>query len=418
MKNILRYTTGFAAITLVLPAAADTIYSNLQNLSIPTDFTGVTVTVAGGQINPFFGGVGVANNAALQPARIGTGNLDAILGFGPSVTIDGSQLYSSGFGGSQTHLGNTITAGLETYLGFKLNNTNYGWMRVVFTGNEAGAVIRDWAYDDSGAAIVTGRVQQSAAAGGNQLVTLSPVTGEAYTLGSVITDSGGNVNSVRKTGAGTTVLTVANTYTGITTVTDGTLLVSNTSGSGTGTGTVSVSLGGTLGGTGTIGGAVNVSGILSPGASVETLVSGTLTMNNGSTFQYEVDSSATLATGADLQTVLGDLTLNGTVTLSLDDIATTDTAFADGTTFSLINYTGAWNGGLFTLAGNELSNSEQFVAGLNTWQIAYDAASGGANFSNEYVGGRFVNMTVVPESAAALLGGLGLLTLLRRRRHG
>ena len=32
-------------------------------------------------------------------------------------------------------------------------------MRVVFTNNTGGAVVKDWAYDNSGASIVTGGIQ-------------------------------------------------------------------------------------------------------------------------------------------------------------------------------------------------------------------------------------------------------------------
>ena len=46
------------------------------------------------------------------------------------------------FGGSQDHLvggSPTFAAGVEGYIGFKLNGTNYGSMRVVFTNNTGGA---------------------------------------------------------------------------------------------------------------------------------------------------------------------------------------------------------------------------------------------------------------------------------------
>jgi hypothetical protein len=32
-------------------------------------------------------------------------------------------------------------------------------MRVIFTNSTSGAVVKDWAYDNSGAALVTGNVQ-------------------------------------------------------------------------------------------------------------------------------------------------------------------------------------------------------------------------------------------------------------------
>src|SRR5439155_13752787 len=62
--------------------------------------------------------------------------------------------------------------------------------------------------------------------------------------------TGGTGGSLTKIGKGKLTLSNANTYTGGTTITKGTLLVTNKTGSGTGTGAVQVN--GTLGGTGKI----------------------------------------------------------------------------------------------------------------------------------------------------------------------
>ena len=423
MKTTLRYPAAFVAVTLALPASADVIYSNLLDTPIPygndqAAFNGVTVSVNGGWINPFFGGVGVANDNLFQPARLTSSNLGTLQDFAAGATISGSLSYGTGFGGSQNHLGNTFFDGQPGYIGFKANG-KYGWMRVVLTGNSAGAVIKDWAYETSGSPIVVGRVEQSAAAGNAQTVTLSPATGEAFTLGSAINDGGigVNINSVVKTGAGTTSLVGTNGYTGTTLVADGTLLVN---GSITGSGLVSVDALGTLGGTGSIAGAVTVNGgILSPGASIESLATGTLTLNDGSTFAYEMNSGSVMA---DFQKVGGDLALYGTVNLTLADLALSPVAFAANTTFSLINYVGAWNGGFFTYAGNELSDNEVFTAGPNTWKITYGATTGGSNFTGEHdlsQSSRFVNinLTAVPEPGSLLALGclVGSGLFLRRR---
>lgn len=160
-----------------------------------------------------------------------------------------------------------------------------------------------------------------------------------------------------------------------------------------------------------------MSGVLSPGASIQTLGTGTLSFANGSTLFHELNSGVAASLGSDLLIVTGDLNLAGTVGLSLSDLALTNVEFIEDDVFSLINYTGAWNGGLFTYQGNELANNEEFTFGLNNWRIRYDAPTGGLNFAGEHVAGSFVNFTVIPEpSSVALLGTLGAMMLLRRRR--
>jgi len=229
--------------------------------------------------------------------------------------------------------------------------------------------------------------------------------------------------SLTKTGEGRLLVSAANTYAGTTTVNAGTLLVSNSTGSGLGTGNVIVNNGGKIGGSGSFTGALTVvsGGTLSPGSSIETLGSGTLTFNTGSTYEYEIDSSVGLPVGADLQKVTGGLNLSGTVTLTLVDLASSPVLIAQNTVFSLINYTGSWNAGLFTFGGNAIVNGTTFTAGLNIWRLDYNAADGGANFSTEYFGGSdsFVNITAVPAPGTTVLFGLGsafMLWNLRRRR--
>lgn len=254
--------------------------------------------------------------------------------------------------------------------------------------------------------------------GGSTASKILRIAGNGGTALTGTIGNGTGTLSLVKNDGGTLELTGDNSYGGGTTVSAGTLLVNNASGSGTGSGTVIVSAAATIGGTGSIAGALNVSGVLSPGASIETFASGTLSFFDGSTFAVEVDSGVSGTVGADLQKVYGNLNFDGEVALQIDDIASSATAFAPGTTFSLINYTGSWDGGFFHHGGTELSNNAIFAAGLNTWRITYDATDGGSNFASEFAGGSdsFVNITVVPEPAAALIGSVGLLVLLGRRR--
>jgi autotransporter-associated beta strand protein len=223
------------------------------------------------------------------------------------------------------------------------------------------------------------------------------------------------VLALAKTGSNTQILSGnSNTFSGGTSVTGGLLLVNNTSGSGLGAGNVTVGGTGTLGGTGSISGAVTVGsgGTLSPGASVESFATGALAMSNGSTFAYEVDSGVAVAVGADLQVVSGNLDLSGTVTLTLTDLAGSASAFALDTTFSLINYSGTWNNGLFTYNSNQIADGGTFTAGLNTWRLDYAEATGGVNFTGDYIPGSFVNITAVPEPATWVLLAAGLTTLV------
>ena len=416
-------TCNLPALTLLFASghvSADVIYSGLQDITIPTTYGGIYIDVDGGHapgtatftgwdFNPYLGGVYVANNSLFQPGRTAANDLGTLRNFAVDTTIGSGLILGTGMGGSIDHLGTQFTAGQEGYLGFKLNGSEYGWMRVVFTNNTGGAVIKDWAYDSSGAAIATGNVLQS-----GSTVTLNSALG-SFTLGSQITGS----NSVVKTGANSVTLTGTNSYSGTTTVSNGTLLVN---GSLTGSGTLSVASGTTLGGTGSITGAVTVNGgILAPGNSIESLaVTGNLTLNTGSAFAYEMSSGAVPSAAADFQKVFGDLGLSGTVNLTLTDLASSPVAFSPNTTLSLINYAGTWNGGFFTCAGNELTNHEVFTAGLTTWQINYDAISGGLNFATEYTGGHFVTLTAVPEPASLLalgcLVGAGAFLRSRRRR--
>jgi autotransporter-associated beta strand protein len=238
--------------------------------------------------------------------------------------------------------------------------------------------------------------------------------------GNIVETAGNGTTAIIKADSGTVTVEAANLFEGGTTVNGGTLLVNNASGSGLGNGTVTVGAA-TLGGNGSFTGAVTINsgGTLAPGTSIETLGSGALTLNTGSTFAYEVDSGVALAVGGDLQKVTGDLALNGVVTLTFADLDLTPTAFAVGTTFTLINYSGTWNNGLFTFGAGTVADGGTFSAGLNLWELDYNASTGGVNFPGEHAGGNFVNVTaVIPEPSTFLLlatGGLATLVFRRRR---
>lgn len=316
---------------------ADIIYSGLKDIVIPADFAGVYLDVdtgvtgnndnsppVGWDVNPFFGGDGVANSPRFQPARVGTGNTDRIRALSVGAAISDGLLFSSGYGGSDTHLGTEYFAGREAYLGFRFTTNSptaagpyFGWLRVIFTEAMPGAFIKDWAYENSGTPIVAGRVQQGPVLGGTQTVTLSPGIGESFTLGSALADTGGNINSLLKTGAGTTILAAANTYSGSTIIAEGVLSISasNNLGNGSATNVISIN-GGTLRSTGTsISLGVNRSlTIGSGGATIDVATGNVLTLSGA------INASGTVLTKAGLGTLTLETAVgSGTAVVNASD---------------------------------------------------------------------------------------------------
>lgn len=161
--------------------------------------------------------------------------------------------------------------------------------------------------------------------------------------------------SLTKTGAGTLILDAANTYTGGTTVSGGTLEVGD---SDTATasiqGAVDVQNGGTLRGHGTVIGDVISDGLLWPGGSMGTLtIQGNYTQNADGTLQFDVTP-----TQSSLLKVSGHASLAGTL----------DLIFAPGTyhtsTFPLVQ-AGSLSGTFSTVNGT--------VPGAVNSQISYSS---------------------------------------------
>jgi autotransporter-associated beta strand protein len=256
-------------------------------------------------------------------------------------------------------------------------------------------------------------------------------TGSDVSYNSNISGNG----SFTKNGEGKLILSGSNTYTGATSIDEGSLAVNGSLGNtsvtvgngssgyfefdGFGQITGWVPTFATLQGSGSIGGAVTITsqGILSAGNSIESLAMGSLTLQDGSSFIQEVDSSATVGTQADLVVVNGNLNLfNGAVSLTLTDLAGSWN-WLDGTKLTMINYSGTWNGGLFAMNGDALEDDSFInIANGKGWIINYNDTTGGSNYSSEQTLSKFVTLTAIPEPTVVTLGGLGALLLLRRRR--
>jgi fibronectin-binding autotransporter adhesin len=197
----------------------------------------------------------------------------------------------------------------------------------------------------------------------------------------------GGTGTVSQNGGGTTTLSGISNYTGSTSVSAGTLLV--TLGN-----TATAVTGGTLGGNGTVGGAVSIgiNGILSSGAttadsSIGTLNLGSLTMSG----LWQVGATGN---GINDRVDLGSGSLNvsgGTIAFNTSGYTV---AFNDS--FDLATFGGTAGGTpIFDFSGAS-------TQAYGMWDTSAFASTG--------------VITYVPETHAAILGSIGVMCLLRRRR--
>ncbi|MGL5017114.1 MAG: hypothetical protein ACRDBP_03190 [Luteolibacter sp.] len=168
-------------VLAALSSQAAIVYSGLKDFTITSDFDGIYLDVDAGalvgteavgwDINPFFGGEGIANSPAFQPVRTSSALYAPVVNLTTSQSVGASSVFGSGFGGSGdpvSHVGTSpsqFVSGVEGYLGFKLTtNANagpyYGWMRVVFSNTGGTGLIRDWAYDNTGGDIAISAVPE------------------------------------------------------------------------------------------------------------------------------------------------------------------------------------------------------------------------------------------------------------------
>lgn len=231
------------------------------------------------------------------------------------------------------------------------------------------------------------------------LVLKGSTSGTGEISGAIVDNSGTNKTSLSKQGTGTWTLSGNSTYTGATTVNAGKLVVNGN----ISTSVTTVSGSGTLGGSGTVGALVATSGgIVAPGNSPGILNAGDTDLQSGSTLAIEINGD-TVGTGYDQLNVTGTVALAGALDLSLGYTP------VENTMFFIIN-----NDGTDAVTGtfSGLADNAWFQDGSHWFKIGYSGDAG----TNSFTGGNDVVLMAVPEPGAALLGCLGVLALLRRRR--
>ena len=420
----------------------------LRNLSGDNTYAG-TITLTGAAT--------IQSDSGTLTLDVATGN--AITATAQNVTFTGAgnisvadAIATTSGSVTKTGTGTLILSGANTYTGGTAINggvlqvNSSGALGTTGTISFEGGTLQ---YTANNTTDYSNRISTAA----NQAVSIDS-NGQNVTFATALTSTGG---SLTKSGTGTLVLTAANSYSGTTSVTGGTLQIGDgMSGSLTGSGTVTVSGSGTvLSGSGSISGStiIGSGAILAPGvgdtnASNHTLTfTAGLSVENGGQVQLSItDRTEQLAT-ADLNALTaalsggtytsvanlftsGELDAYKTTAAGNHDLVSISGSFsvdADGTTplFKIVNRTGApyttspvigdvfnlmdWAGVMnFTGSNTSLSAANfDFSGAIFSGDFAFDTSA----FATHGI------LVVVPEPSRVLFLMLGLLGLMLRRRR-
>jgi len=341
---------------------------------------------------------------------------------GTTLTTGQLNINNSGSGGTSSAIG-TGTFTINT--GTTIDNTSVG--AVTLSTNNAQAWNGNFTFTGTkDLNMGTGAVTMNAA----RTVTVS---GGTLTVGGIIS---GSTFGLTKSGAGKLTLSGTNAYTGATNVDVGTLEIASggsthASSAVTVNGTASLVVNGTLNGTllanssttvsgtGTIVGNATIQGTHNPGNSPGIQTFGNLSYTGGAAIVNWELSANTVTNAAnpsavyDQVVVGGTLDFTGATSLNLlfsGDVLWSDSFWASTQSWTLYDVT------------TSTANFANLILSTTNWQDGgsnfFDSSARSANTFTLSQSGQDVilNYNVIPEPSTALLGGLGLLALLRRRR--
>jgi fibronectin-binding autotransporter adhesin len=406
-----------------LTLAGSTLYNSLRPILTDNGSGVVSLNVTGSGLWFINGANTYTGPTTITGATLATGSPD----FGNGLITNGGQ--ASGLGASSSAAANLVLNGGTLVLEGPTASTDR-----LFTLGTGGGTLSDLGIYTPGA-ITFSNTGAIALSGTNtaRTLTLNGTAANSHTLVPVLGDNGSGASSIVKNGSGTWVLAGANTYTGGTTISAGTLVAATNSALGTGSvtlngGTLSVASGVSFGNLlgfgvngGTLAGDGNFTGPLTLGAGV-TLAPGNspgtlnfasgLTLNDGGILEIEIQApTGTPGTNWDLLDVTGTLNLSGLSTggYTLKAISL-DLSGNPGAVSGLIG-PASWTIAITTTingfqATDFVINSSQFT--------------GGGNFTLSQSGNNLMlNFTPVPEPStyALMAAGLAVVGLGYHRRR-
>ena len=335
----------------------------ISGAGVVTKNSGGTLDLSSANTNSFSGGMKI-NDGTVVVAAIGNAGANSALGTAATI-----------------QLGAGTSAGTLRWDGAADETTDKVIDFAATTNSTSGATLTANAVGRT----LTFTSNTTVSGSGSKTLTLGGSGNIAFD--GVVANGANATVSLTKSGAGTATLGAANTYTGNTLVSTGTLLVNGSIGASS---SVTVSSGARLGGLGTINGSAIINGNLGPAANTMTFGS-TLSLSGTSSINMTLGSASgkiAFASAADNLLGSGNATLNLTLGSGFD-YATTYTIFENSTTAG------------FALAG---------ITGFNDTAYTANFAQSGSNYD--------LSFTAVPEPStyALLLAGVALIFVLRRRR--
>ncbi len=333
---------GLATVTMNMPVTSTTVNGGSLivdgNNAVNRQGNGSVVTINNGGTFEIRGVNALPSNVnAISTVVNAGGTLRLVTGFSAGAPA----------AGSHCHLNNvTLNGGTLDFTysgtGTAYNNESFQLNGTVTVGGSSASTIQS----------LENITNQGIALAASRTFAVADVTGSAASdlvITAEVENSDSNNGALVKTGAGTLELAASNSYSAGTTVSAGTLLLTNgTSGSATGTGAVTVAAGATLAGQGTASGAVTAAGIIDPGSATTILNTGALTLTG--TYAPEINGTDT-----SILVVTGNINLTGaTLALTSSGAGVTQNSYVVG------SWTGTRTGAFGTVTGLPSGYSVQY----------------------------------------------------------